>query len=96
MRPYASTDRILSLWGRVEGRGRFWVNDAASLPTWEPSAPFRNLLHWSLADTGLAFAHAAVVGTPAGGESCWRDEVAQEVHDRNGVCRRRMALRRGQ
>ena len=64
---YALADRILSLWGRAEGRGRFWVNDAGALPTWEPSAPFRNLLHWSLADTGLAFAHAAVVGTPAGG-----------------------------
>ena len=64
---YALADRILSLWGRAEGRGRFWVNDAGALPIWEPSAPFRNLLHWSLADTGLAFAHAAVVGTPAGG-----------------------------
>lgn len=43
------------------------MNDAGALPIWEPSAPFRNLLHWSLADTGLAFTHAAVVGTSAGG-----------------------------
>jgi hypothetical protein len=64
---YALADRILSLWSRDENRGRFWVDDAAALPAWEPSAPLRNLLHWALADAGLAFAHAAVVGTTAGG-----------------------------
>jgi hypothetical protein len=64
---YALADRILSLWCGAEGRGRFWVNDAEALPAWESSAPFRNLLHWALADEGLAFAHAGVVGTAAGG-----------------------------
>ena len=37
------------------------------MPAWEPSAPFRNLFHWALGDSGLAFAHAAAVGTAAGG-----------------------------
>lgn len=64
---YALADRILSLWSRDQGLGRFWVNDASTLPSWEPGAPFRNLFHWALADRGLAFAHAAVVGTAAGG-----------------------------
>jgi hypothetical protein len=63
---YALADRILSLWRRAEGRGLFWVHDAGNLPAWEPSAPFRNLFHWALADMGLVFAHAAVVGTSAG------------------------------
>jgi hypothetical protein len=63
---YALADRILSLWRRAEGRGLFWVHDGGTLPAWEPSAPFRNLFHWALADMGLAFAHAAVVGTSAG------------------------------
>ena len=64
---YALADRILSLWRRGTGRGLFWVDDAHDLPAWEPSAPFRNLFHWALADVGLAFAHAAVVGTAEGG-----------------------------
>ena len=64
---YALADRILSLWSRAERTGRFWVNDGERLPAWEPSAPFRNLFHWALGDLGLAFAHAAAVGTAAGG-----------------------------
>lgn len=64
---YALATRILSVWDRSPSRGVFWVDDAAALPTWEPNAPFRNLLHWALADRGLVLAHAAVVGTPAGG-----------------------------
>lgn len=64
---YALADRVLSLWGRGASQGLFWVNDANDLPPWEPSAPFRNLFHWALADIGLAFAHAAVVGTEGGG-----------------------------
>ena len=64
---YALADRILSLWRRSDRRGLFWANDGGTLPVWEPTAPFRNLLYWALADVGLVLAHAAVVGTAQGG-----------------------------
>ena len=64
---YALASRILSLWERATSQGVFWVDDIGGLPPWEPNAPFRNLLHWALGDRGLVLAHAAVVGTAAGG-----------------------------
>jgi hypothetical protein len=64
---YALADRILALWRRSDRRGLFWANDGRALPAWEPTAPLRNLFSWALVDFGLVLAHAAVVGTAAGG-----------------------------
>lgn len=64
---YDVTWRLLSVWDRNEGIGGFWAADAAHLPYWEPTAPFRYLINWVLADRGVVLAHAAAVGTAEGG-----------------------------
>jgi hypothetical protein len=45
----------------------FWCRDRRSLPFWEPSAPFRQILHWWFAPRGVMLLHGASVGTPHGG-----------------------------
>jgi hypothetical protein len=45
----------------------FWCRNAADLPFWEPAAPFRQILHWWLADRGLMLLHGGSVGRPSGG-----------------------------
>jgi hypothetical protein len=42
-------------------------NSLAPLPTWEPTTPFRRILHWWAADNGMQLAHAAAVGRAEGG-----------------------------
>jgi hypothetical protein len=64
---YALAARVLTIWQRNVARGIFWTSDAARLPSWEPTGPLRNLLHWALGDRGLVLAHAAAVGTRSGG-----------------------------
>lgn len=45
----------------------FWCRDRHSLPFWEPSAPFRQILHWWFAPRGVMLLHGASVGTADGG-----------------------------
>lgn len=45
----------------------FWCRDRDLLPFWEPSAPFRQILHWWLDPQGLMLLHGASVGTVEGG-----------------------------
>jgi hypothetical protein len=45
----------------------FWCRDRHSLPFWEPSAPFRQILHWWFAPRGVMLLHGASVGTVLGG-----------------------------
>lgn len=40
-------------------RGLYWVKDSATLPDWEPGAPFRLLLHILTQAAGLQLVHAA-------------------------------------
>ena len=61
--------RVLFDWGtrgvmlhdRRAGRAQYWVPDAAQLPFWERSFPFRQLLAWHFADRGAAPVHAAAL-----------------------------------
>ena len=92
---YALADRILSLWSRAERTGRFWVNDGETMPAWEPSAPFRNLFHWALGDSGLAFAHARGSRDGGRGHPAGRSRGCWQVHHCHGVRPRRVAVRRG-
>ncbi len=63
---YSVAWRTLSVWDRVGRSGTYWIHDATAMPYWEPTAPFRYLLHWALADQGCVLAHAAAVGGPDG------------------------------
>lgn len=45
----------------------FWARDGAALPWWEPAAPFRQILHWWLAERDLMLLHGASVGLTHGG-----------------------------
>jgi hypothetical protein len=57
----------LSAFNAARGKAWFWCRSAADLPFWEPAAPFRQILHWWLADRGLMMLHGASVGTREGG-----------------------------
>jgi hypothetical protein len=45
----------------------FWCRDRHNLPFWEPSAPFRQILHWWFAPRGVMLLHGAAVGRADGG-----------------------------
>lgn len=64
---YDVTWRLLSVWDRARQEGWFWAADAGRFPYWEPTSPFRYLIHWALADQGAVLAHAAAVGTGGSG-----------------------------
>lgn len=49
---------------RVAG---LWVNDVRQVPWWERAAPFRAIWQWALTTKNRCLAHAAAVGTSAGG-----------------------------
>lgn len=57
----------LSAYDRESGTAWFWCRSATGLPFWEPSAPFRQILHWWLAERGMLLVHGAAVGRPEGG-----------------------------
>jgi hypothetical protein len=57
----------LSAFDAGRGEAWFWCRSAADLPFWEPAAPFRQILHWWLADSDLMMLHGASVGTEQGG-----------------------------
>lgn len=60
-------DYSLNLYDRERGIGMFWVQNAASLPSWTRAAPFRTLLHWFFADQGMQMVHGAAVGIAGDG-----------------------------
>lgn len=57
----------LSAYDAERGSAWFWCRSAADLPFWEPAAPFRQILHWWLAQRGLMLLHGAAVGLRDGG-----------------------------
>lgn len=57
----------LSAYDRQRGRAWFWCRSSRALPFWEPSAPFRQILHWWLGEHGLLLLHGAAVGREDGG-----------------------------
>jgi hypothetical protein len=58
---------LVSLFDHSSRRGVFWIRDAAQLPYWEVSAPFRTLFHWWSQTFGGQIAHAAAVGRDGAG-----------------------------
>ena len=59
-------DYSLNLLDVVGGTGIYWTQDAAQIPHWSRSSPFRTLLHWWMRERGKQLIHAAAVGTPEG------------------------------
>ncbi|MFL5960985.1 MAG: hypothetical protein ACJ75G_12065 [Gaiellaceae bacterium] len=47
--------------------GWFWCRSGRELPFWERAAPFRQLLHWWLPESGKLLVHGAAVGHASGG-----------------------------
>jgi len=64
---YHLASGILSVIDMQSGRAVLWVRDARDLPIYVVAAPFRMILNAWLARSGLHFAHAAAVGSAAGG-----------------------------
>ena len=58
---------LLSLLDRAQALGMYWLSDAQHLPDYEGGGPFRNLLHWWLAEKGQQLIHAGAVGRAGGG-----------------------------
>lgn len=57
---------VLSIIDLRRGRAVCWIRDSSRLPIYVVAAPFRMILNTWLTRSGLHFAHAAAVGTPAG------------------------------
>ena len=57
------------LFGYDRTRRHAWArfDSFPTASTWEPTVPFRRILHWWAADNGMQMAHAAAVGRPTGG-----------------------------
>jgi hypothetical protein len=64
---YASDNQVLVVLGRKVGIGVIWVRNVASLPEWERSFPFRNVLYQWFKNSRLMFVHAGAVGDQNGG-----------------------------
>lgn len=58
---------ILSMLDLANGRAILWVRDPRKLPMYVTAAPLRFILQGWLSQRGLQIAHAAAVGTAAGG-----------------------------
>ena len=58
---------LMSFLDEAVGRAFFWTREAASVPFYESGSPFRPIFNWWMSSHGRQFAHAAAVGTPAGG-----------------------------
>jgi hypothetical protein len=63
---YEMWSRILYLYDRDRRVAIMHAADASMVPRWVDRAPFRTLLTWWAADTGLALLHASSVATDAG------------------------------
>ncbi|MCC7271475.1 MAG: hypothetical protein IT561_02325 [Alphaproteobacteria bacterium] len=57
----------LSLFDRPAAEAFYWARDAAAMPYWERSFPFRPIYHWAMAGTTLQPVHAGAVGRVHGG-----------------------------
>jgi hypothetical protein len=58
---------VLSLLDHEAGKAFYLLRDAAPLPFWELSSPFRHILHPWFSTRGLQYTHAGAVGGPNGG-----------------------------
>lgn len=58
---------LLSFLDEPAGEAWFWTRSAASVPYYETGLPFRHIFNWWMGSHGRQFAHAAAVGTSAGG-----------------------------
>ncbi len=57
----------LHIFDREARTAVFWSRGAQGTPFYERAAPFLRPLHWALGDLGLQLAHAAGIGSSAGG-----------------------------
>jgi hypothetical protein len=65
---FQPTPDLLSVLSRQDGGSAwFWIGDSTRLPHWDAATPFRHLLSWWLAASGIQQVHAGAVGTDAGG-----------------------------
>lgn len=58
---------LMSFLDEPAGRACFWTREAGSVPFYESGSPFRPIFNWWMGSHGRQFAHAAAVGTSAGG-----------------------------
>jgi hypothetical protein len=58
---------LLSYLDEPAGRAYFWTRRAECIPFYESGSPLRPIFNWWMAQHGRQFAHAAAVGTSAGG-----------------------------
>lgn len=59
--------QLLALFDVVSRVGIFWLEDAASLPWYEPGAPFRVLLDWIVSSPTRQLVHAGAIAGRHGG-----------------------------
>ena len=64
---FAPCTGILTALDPSRRSGVYWIQDARNIPWWEQGSPLRVVLHGWLKREGLQVAHAAAVGTDAGG-----------------------------
>jgi hypothetical protein len=58
---------LMSFLDESAGRAFFWTRETDSVPFYESGSPFRPIFNWWMSSNGRQFAHAAAVGTAAGG-----------------------------
>jgi hypothetical protein len=58
---------VLNIVDHEAGKAFYLLRDAAPLPFWELSSPFRHILHPWFSARGLQYTHAGAVGGPNGG-----------------------------
>ena len=58
---------LMSFLDEPAGQACFWTKGADSVPFYETGSPFRPIFNWWMGSHGRQFAHAAAVGTGAGG-----------------------------
>ena len=59
--------QLLSVLDAERAVAWFWCARAETLPFWEASAPFRQILHWWFGPRNMLLLHAAAVGRAGGG-----------------------------
>lgn len=57
----------IAIFDRERQLALYWVEDAAAIPYWERSFPFRVIFHWAFRGHPLQPLHAGAVGLPEGG-----------------------------
>jgi hypothetical protein len=58
---------LMSFLDEPAGQAWFWTTRPDGVPFYESGSPFRPIFNWWMGSQGRQFAHAAVVGTSAGG-----------------------------